>query len=68
MSKQLHAFGGIKTRWQSKLRRQEKSGPRFLLKYYAQDSISTTVAILPASSALYAGNMAVRVIYIGLNM
>ena len=39
-----------------------------LLEYHAQDSISTTVAILPASSALYAGNMAVRVIYIGLNM
>jgi hypothetical protein len=40
----------------------------FLLVYYAQSNISTTVAILPASSALYAGNMAVRVIYIGLNM
>ena len=68
MSTQLLAFGGIKTRWQSKLRRQEASGSRFLFEYYAQNSISTAVAILPASSALYAGNMAVRVIYIGLNM
>ena len=68
MSTQLHAFGEIKTRWHRKLRRQVVSGSMFLLEYYAKDSISTTVAILPASSALYAGNMAVRVIYIGLNM
>lgn len=40
----------------------------FVFEHYAQHSVSTTVAILPASSALYAGNMAVRVIYIGLNM